>query len=65
MLKVHAAVEVLLATCTCSVPTSSSYLKPRKLTLIGLMGFPSSTKWDQSRLHLYTYSLLSRRHYNL
>ena len=41
MLKVHAAAEVQLAACTCSIPTSLSYLNLRKLTLIGLMGFPS------------------------
>ena len=44
MLKVPAAVEVQLATCTCSIPTSPNYPKPRKLTLISLMGFPYSTK---------------------
>ena len=41
MLKVHAAVEVQIDVCICSIPTSPSYLKLRKLTLIGLMGFPS------------------------
>jgi len=39
MLQVHAAVEVQLAACTCSIIASPSYLKLRKLTLIGLMGF--------------------------
>jgi len=38
MLKVHAAVEMQLATSTCSIPTSCSYLKLRKFTLVGLMG---------------------------
>ena len=38
MLRVHAAVEVQLAGCTCSILASPSYLK---LDLIGLMGFPS------------------------
>jgi len=41
VLQVHAAAEVQLAACTCSIPSSPSYLKLRKLTLIGLMGFPS------------------------
>ena len=41
MLKVHAAAEVQLAAYTCSIPSPPSYLKLRKLTLIGLMGFPS------------------------
>ena len=41
MLKVHAAIEVQLAACICSITNSPSYLKLRKLTLIGLMGFPS------------------------
>ena len=36
-----AAVEVQLAACTCSIIASPSYLKLRKVTLIGLMGFPS------------------------
>jgi len=39
MLKVHVAVEMLLAACTCNIPTSPSNLKPRKLILIGLIGF--------------------------
>jgi len=40
---VHAAVEVQLAACTCSINiiASPSYLKLRKLILVGLMGFPS------------------------
>jgi len=42
MLKVHAAVEVQPAACTCSIIASPNYLKLRNLTLIGLMGFPSS-----------------------
>jgi len=29
MLKVHAAVEMQIAACTCSIPTSPSYLKLR------------------------------------
>ena len=40
MLKVLAAVEVQLrAVCTCRIPTSLNYLKLRKVTLIGLVGF--------------------------
>jgi len=39
MLKVHAAVEVQPAACTCSIFASPSYLKLRKLTLIGLLVF--------------------------
>lgn len=60
MLKVHIAVEMQLAACTCNLPTFPSNLKPRNLTLIGPMGFPSRglNKWDQSRLHLCTHSLL-------
>jgi len=42
MLKVVAGVEVQLATCSCTIIASPSHLKPRKLTLIGLMGFLSS-----------------------
>ena len=45
MLKVHTAVEVQLATRTCSIIVSPSYLKLRKLTLIGLMGFPFRYLW--------------------
>jgi len=43
MLKVHATVEMQLAIAThaCHIHTSHSYLKLRKLTLIGLMSFPS------------------------
>ena len=41
MLKVHAAIQVQLAACTGGIIASLSYLKLRKLTLIGLMGFPS------------------------
>jgi len=37
MLKVHAAVEVQLTACTCSIIASPSFLKLRNLTLIGLM----------------------------
>jgi len=39
MLKVFAAVEMQLATCICSIPTSPSNLKLRKLSLIGLRVF--------------------------
>ena len=39
MLKVHAAVEVQLTACTCSIIASPSYLKLRNLTLIDLMVF--------------------------
>ena len=39
MLKVHAAIEVQLAACTCSIIATPRYLKLRKLTLIGLMVF--------------------------
>jgi len=38
MLREHAAVDVQLAGCTCSIIASPGYLK---LDLIGLMGFPS------------------------
>jgi len=38
MLKVHAAIEVQLAGCTCSIIASP---ETKKLDLIGLMGFPS------------------------
>jgi len=41
MLKVHAAVKVQLAACTCSIIASPSNLKLRNLTLVGLMSFPS------------------------
>jgi len=52
---VHAAVDVQLTACTCSISTSPSYMKPGKLTLNG-QGFLSeifSTTEDQSTLHLW------------
>ena len=64
MLKVHAAVEVQLAACTCNIPTSPSYLKLRNLTLIDLMSFLSEI-YDTNRvkvgcrLHLCAHSLLT------
>ena len=58
MLKMHAVVQIQLAACTCSIPPPS-YLKQRKLTLIGLKRIKvGCTCVHMRELKLETYIVL-------